>query len=189
MLVHDAVGLLRGYRLKLIVIAGPPLILSRVLTAPAFPCEPPHARHVASSRPVPPPSAPTRRPRRYGCCLASVVMKSPAGAAGTAGPGGNILTAARGLSLPLWAFFGVLCWREAVAMATSDWGLCQECPWWQIDPEANRANTTMGLGIDAAPQPFRLRVSGNRGCNHYAPGPPAPAAGSSAAPPTAQPQR
>jgi hypothetical protein len=45
-----AVGLLRGDRLTLIVIAGPPFILSRVVAAPPLPCEPPHA---ASSARVP----------------------------------------------------------------------------------------------------------------------------------------
>ena len=29
------------------------------------------------------------------------------------------------------------------------------------------ADTTMGIGIEEAPQPFRLRVSGNSGCNCY----------------------
>jgi hypothetical protein len=75
------------------------------------------------------------------------------------------------------------------AMAASEWGMCQECQWWQIDPEAKPANTTMGLCIEEALQPFRLRVSGNSGCTHYTPGEPAHAAGSSAAPPTAEPQR
>jgi hypothetical protein len=53
-----AVGRLRGDRLKLIVIAGPPFILSRVVAAPALPCEPPQA---ASSARGPP----HHRPRRY----------------------------------------------------------------------------------------------------------------------------
>jgi hypothetical protein len=74
-------------------------------------------------------------------------------------------------------------------MAASDWGMCKECQWWQIELEANIANTTMGLCIEDALQPFRLRVSGNSGCTHYMPGEPTHAAGSSAAPPTAAPQR
>ena len=74
-------------------------------------------------------------------------------------------------------------------MAASDWGMCKECRRWQIDPEAKPANTTMGLCTEDALQPFRLRVSGNRGCNHYTPGEPDRTAGSSAAPPTAEPQR
>ena len=66
-------------------------------------------------------------------------------------------------------------------MAASEWGMCKDCQWWQIDPDANRTNTTMGLCIEHALQPFRLRVSGNSGCNHFTPGQPAHAAGSSAA--------
>src|SRR5918996_1622780 len=37
-------------------------------------------------------------------------------------------------------------------MAGSDWGMCKDCQWWQIDPEANVANTTMGLCIEDAGQ-------------------------------------
>ena len=74
-------------------------------------------------------------------------------------------------------------------MAASDWGLCKECRWWQIDPGATAADNTMGLCTEEALQPFRLRVSGSSGCNHFAPGEPAQAAGSSAAPPKAEPQR
>jgi hypothetical protein len=74
-------------------------------------------------------------------------------------------------------------------MAASDWGRCKDCEWRQIDPGATITNTTMGLCIEEALQPFRLRVSGNSGCNHYTPGEPTHAAGSSAAPPTAEPQR
>jgi hypothetical protein len=51
------------------------------------------------------------------------------------------------------------------------------------------ANTTMGLCIEEALQPFRLCVSGNSGCHHYTPGQPTYAAGSSAAPPTVELQR
>lgn len=74
-------------------------------------------------------------------------------------------------------------------MATSNWGLCKDCEWWQIEPQANVANTTMGLCIEEELQPFRVRVSGISGCNRYAPGEHARAAGSGEAPPTAQPQR
>jgi hypothetical protein len=74
-------------------------------------------------------------------------------------------------------------------MAASDWGMCKDCQWWQIDPGAHIADNTMGLCTEEVLQPFRLRVSGNSGCNHYASGEPTHAAGSSAAPPAAQPQR
>jgi len=74
-------------------------------------------------------------------------------------------------------------------MAASDWGLCKECKWWQIEQQANIAHTTMGLCIEESLQPFRLRVSGSSGCNRQMSGQPARAAGSGAAPPTAAPQR
>ena len=51
------------------------------------------------------------------------------------------------------------------------------------------ADTAMGIGIEEAPQPFRLRVSGKSGCQCYIPGERAHAAGSSTASPTAEPQR
>ena len=54
-----------------------------------------------------------------------------------------------------------------------DWGLCKDCKWWQIEPGANIAGTTMGLCIDEEIQPFALRVSGNSGCNRFMPGKPA----------------
>ena len=74
-------------------------------------------------------------------------------------------------------------------MPDSDWGLCKDCKWWQIEPGAHIANTTMGLCIEEKLQPFRLRVSGNSGCNRFASGKPAKAEGSGAAPPTAEPTR
>jgi hypothetical protein len=74
-------------------------------------------------------------------------------------------------------------------MTTSNWGLCKDCAWWQTEPEANMSNTTMGMCIEESLQSFHLRVSGASGCNHYSAGEPARAAGSSAAPPTAKPQR
>ena len=73
--------------------------------------------------------------------------------------------------------------------ASNNWGLCKDCEWWQIEPQAGIANTTMGLCIEEKLQPFQVRVSGISGCNRYTPGKPARASGSSAAPPTAKPQR
>jgi hypothetical protein len=70
-----------------------------------------------------------------------------------------------------------------------EWGLCVDCKWWQIEPEAKQAPQTLGLCIDEELQPFLLRVSGDSGCNHFMEGTPARARGSSAEPPTAQPQR
>jgi hypothetical protein len=74
-------------------------------------------------------------------------------------------------------------------MAESEWGECKDCKWWQIEPGADVANTTMGLCIDESLERFNLRVSGNSGCNAFMPGRPARAAGSGAAPPTAAPTR
>ncbi len=73
--------------------------------------------------------------------------------------------------------------------ADSDWGLCKDCKWWQIEPEAGIENLTLGLCIDEDLQPYNLRVSGNSGCNHFMPGKPARAKGSSTQPPTARPSR
>jgi len=73
--------------------------------------------------------------------------------------------------------------------AESEWGLCKDCHWWQIEPGATNTDTTLGLCTEEAVQAFRLRVSGNSGCNLFASGDPAHAAGSSAAPPAAWPSR
>lgn len=70
-------------------------------------------------------------------------------------------------------------------MADSQWGLCKDCKWWQIEPGASIQNNTMGECIDEDLQEFKLRVSGNSGCNRFMPGKPARAEGSSAQPPTA----
>lgn len=70
-------------------------------------------------------------------------------------------------------------------MAHSEWGLCKDCKWFQIDPGKEAANNTMGLCIEEDLQRFRLRVSGNSGCNNFVAGEVAYAEGSSCAPPTA----
>jgi hypothetical protein len=69
------------------------------------------------------------------------------------------------------------------------WGLCKECKWWQIEPEAPVGDTTMGVCIDETLQPHRLLISGNGGCDLFMEGEPARAKGSSETPPTAEPQR
>jgi hypothetical protein len=74
-------------------------------------------------------------------------------------------------------------------MTDSKWGACRDCKWWQIEPDGTVANTTLGLCIEESLQTLRLRVSGNSGCNMFAPGKPARAAGSSGSPPTAAPTR
>jgi hypothetical protein len=74
-------------------------------------------------------------------------------------------------------------------MSERQWGLCKDCKWWQIEPKAAVENLTLGLCIDEELQDFRLRISGNGGCNRFMSGRPARAEGSSEAPPTAKPTR
>ncbi len=74
-------------------------------------------------------------------------------------------------------------------MAEREWGLCKDCKWWQIEPKATTENLTVGLCIEEKLQPYRLRVSGNSGCNCFMPGKPAHAKGSGEAPPRAEPTR
>ncbi len=73
--------------------------------------------------------------------------------------------------------------------ASTSWGLCVSCKWWQIEPDAEVENLTAGLCIEEKLQPFKLRVTGNSGCNRYMEGMPARGIGSSAKPPTATPAR
>jgi len=71
----------------------------------------------------------------------------------------------------------------------SQWGLCLECKWWQIEPDVEVEHQTGGLCIDEKLQPFQLRVNGNSGCNRFQPGKPARAAGAADKPPAAEPVR
>ena len=72
---------------------------------------------------------------------------------------------------------------------SNSWGLCKDCKWWQIEPKAAVKNSTMGFCIDDKLLKFKLRVSGNSGCNRFMGGKPAHAKGSSGQPPTATPTR
>jgi len=74
-------------------------------------------------------------------------------------------------------------------MAASKWGECKSCKWFQIEPGVKPGDQTMGLCIEEALQAFRLRVSGNSGCNRFVAGKVAHAEGSSSAPPVAAPTR
>ena len=58
---------------------------------------------------------------------------------------------------------------------SASWGLCKNCKWLQIEPGASPENLTLGLCIEELLQPFRLRVSGNSGCDRLTEGNPAPA--------------
>ena len=66
------------------------------------------------------------------------------------------------------------------------WGLCKDCKWWQIEPDAEVASRTIGMCIDEDLIAFQLRIGGNGGCNRFMEGTPAHARGSSDAPPTAK---
>jgi hypothetical protein len=72
---------------------------------------------------------------------------------------------------------------------SNEWGLCKDCKWWQIEPNAKVANRTTGQCIDEDLQPLQLLVSGDSGCNHFMEGEPARAKGSSERPPAAAPAR
>jgi hypothetical protein len=72
---------------------------------------------------------------------------------------------------------------------SNSWGLCKNCKWLQIEPNAEVQNLTLGLCIEEKLQPFQLRVSGLSGCNRFVEGKPAHAKGSSEGPPSAKAQR
>jgi hypothetical protein len=64
-----------------------------------------------------------------------------------------------------------------------EWGLCKNCEYWQVEPKAQVADATLGHCVHEELEHFNLRVSGQSGCNHYAPGQPKREEGASAAPP------
>jgi len=72
---------------------------------------------------------------------------------------------------------------------SEQWGLCKDCKWWQIEPDASIEDQTCGYCIEQDLQPFQLRITGNGGCNRFMAGKPARAEGSSEKPPAAVPQR
>jgi hypothetical protein len=72
---------------------------------------------------------------------------------------------------------------------SKSWGPCISCKWWQIEPGAEAEHLTAGYCIEERLQPFKLRVTGNAGCNRYMEGKPAHGKGSSKKPPTATPAR
>jgi hypothetical protein len=69
------------------------------------------------------------------------------------------------------------------------WGLCKDCEWLQIEPDASPENLTLGLCIEEQLQSFQLRVSGLSGCNRFIEGRPARARGSSERQSITRPQR
>ena len=72
---------------------------------------------------------------------------------------------------------------------SGSWGLCVSCKWWQIEPGVEASHLTAGFCIEEKLQPFKLRITGNGGCNRYMEGKPAHSKGSSEKPPTAAPAR
>lgn len=70
-----------------------------------------------------------------------------------------------------------------------NWGICMECQWWQVEPEADITEGTLGFCIDEQLQSYRLSIPGNGGCTRFAAGDPARGTGSSQQPPVAVPAR
>ena len=68
----------------------------------------------------------------------------------------------------------------------ADWGLCKDCKWFQVEPDAKVSDDTLGMCIDDTLIKFELRVSGDSGCNYFMEGEVARAKGSSDGPPTAK---
>jgi hypothetical protein len=79
--------------------------------------------------------------------------------------------------------------KNSTTKNPDSWGLCVDCKWWQIEPAAKVEHLTAGLCIEEKLQPFKLRVTGNGGCNKFMEGKPAHGKGSSEKPPTAKPMR
>ena len=53
---------------------------------------------------------------------------------------------------------------------SKSWGQCKSCKMWQIEPEAEVSETTMGVCIAEDLVEYQLRVSGGSGCNVYVSG-------------------
>jgi hypothetical protein len=79
--------------------------------------------------------------------------------------------------------------RDIMADKEKEWGLCKDCRWWQIEPEATVDDRTVGQCIEEKLQPYLIRISGNGGCLRFQKGKPAHAAGASDKPPSAKPSR
>jgi hypothetical protein len=117
------------------------------------------ARPVVRSRPIPHPSAPMRRQRRYRYCLTRVVMAASGWGGKACRPGGPAHGRTRACPFCLWRFEAFYALEEST-MAASNWGMCKDCEWWQSAPGANIMDHTMGVCTEEELQPFRLRVSG-----------------------------
>jgi hypothetical protein len=67
----------------------------------------------------------------------------------------------------------------------SNWGNCQYCKWWQIEPDGVLLESGYGLCTEKSLERYLLRVSGGSGCGLFVrrEQDPARAPGSSANPP------
>jgi len=64
-----------------------------------------------------------------------------------------------------------------------EWGLCVDCQNWQIEPKAIATHQTAGLCLSPPLRAFRLRVTGNSGCQEFERGEAARGVGSNLKPP------
>jgi hypothetical protein len=68
-----------------------------------------------------------------------------------------------------------------------DWGLCVDCRFWQIETKAIATHQTAGVCLQPELRRFRLRVTGNSGCQQFEKGETARGEGSSLKPPPQSP--
>lgn len=64
------------------------------------------------------------------------------------------------------------------------WGLCKACKWWQIEPDAEVQDLTLGVCIERELKGYQLRISGLGGCNRFQAGKVTSCKGASDTPPT-----
>ncbi|WP_442484620.1 hypothetical protein [Aeoliella sp. SH292] len=63
------------------------------------------------------------------------------------------------------------------------WGLCKDCKWWQIEPDGEVQDLTLGVCIEKKLQDYNVRISGLGGCNRFQEGQPTAYEGASEKPP------
>jgi hypothetical protein len=67
---------------------------------------------------------------------------------------------------------------ETTANTNTDWGLCNDSKWWQIEPEAEIHATSVSVCIGEDLEPLRLCPSAENDREHFLSEPTAYAAGS-----------
>ncbi|MBX3443831.1 MAG: hypothetical protein KF774_15590 [Planctomyces sp.] len=70
---------------------------------------------------------------------------------------------------------------------TLNWGMCVDCRWWQIEPQAIATHQTTGACREPDMSVVLLRVTGNSGCGKFASGAPSRSEGASGKPPAPPP--